>query len=295
MEPSEPGERAGDAPSVDLPPEIGRQNLRRGGVEEMTPALRAYVARTESFLDLFALLTIWLTVVPWTPSLSSDQGWWWTVGRVALSAIFGVDLLIRARLSGHPLRYVRHHVALAVAVVAPPVRILFSLRLLRAMFARGNLGQFLGVALLLMLNGAVIVYAFESGAQGSNIETMGDALWWTIVTVATVGYGDFTPVTVGGRMGATLLMVLAIVVAAVVTAQIASNFSEQAERLRAAGDVPPGEAEAGTSAGRTPTAHEPATVGPVSQREHAELVARLDRIEQLLRRELPADDPPGST
>ncbi|MCD9622920.1 potassium channel family protein [Rhabdothermincola salaria] len=251
-----------------------RRAAARAAARE-TPAYAAYVARTEAYLDLFALVTIWLTVVPMTPSLRPDQGWGWDVGRMALSVVFGVDLLVRSRLSGQGWRYVSQHPALSLAVIVPPVRILFSLRLLRSMFARGNLAQFLVVAALLVLNGAVIVFAFESGAEGSNIETMGEALWWTAVTVATVGYGDFTPVTVGGRLTATLLMVLAIVVAAVVTAQIASNFNDQAAQSR--GDER-GPADDGTD---VPTGR--ATPLPaMSAAQHAELMARLERIEGLL-------------
>ena len=251
-----------------------RRAAARAAVRD-TPAFAAYVRRTESYLDLFALVTIWLAIVPMTPSLRPDQGWGWDVGRLLLSLVFGIDLFIRSRLSGQGLRYVSQHPALGLAVIVPPVRILFSLRLLRAMFARGNLAQFLVVAALLVLNGAIIVYAFESGAEGSNIETMGEALWWTAVTVATVGYGDFTPVTVGGRFTATLLMVLAIVTAAVVTAQIASNFNDQAARLRDDAGEPDDERAAVAA---SPGAGSPA----VSADQHAELLARLERIEALL-------------
>jgi voltage-gated potassium channel len=49
-------------------------------------------------------------------------------------------------------------------------------------------------------------------------------------TVSTVGYGDYVPVTTGGRITATALMVLAFTVLAVITAQIAARFIEQAQR-----------------------------------------------------------------
>lgn len=59
---------------------------------------------------------------------------------------------------------------------------------------------------------SVLVVQFESTAAGSNIRSGGDALWWAIVTVATVGYGDLYPVTSGGRIVGVMLMVSGITV-----------------------------------------------------------------------------------
>lgn len=211
------------------------------------PALAAYVARTENWLNTFALCTIWLAILPLTPvTTSSDLRWVWAGGRILLSTVFAVDLVIRARLSERPVRYVGEHPVLLAAVLFPPVRIIFSLRLLREVFHRGNLLHFLGVALLLFANFAIMVYAFENDAPGANIRTVGQAFWWAAVTVATVGYGDFVPVTVGGRITAVGLMALGITTLAVVTAQVASSFTEQARVARAsvAGDDGGDDAEA---------------------------------------------------
>ena len=51
-----------------------------------------------------------------------------------------------------------------------------------------------------------LVLQFESRSPDSNITTAGDALWWGIVTMTTVGYGDFFPVTPLGRMTAVFVM-----------------------------------------------------------------------------------------
>src|SRR4051812_18479241 len=57
------------------------------------------------------------------------------------------------------------------------------------------------------MSSSVLVYYFERNADGSNIKTFNDALWWGIVTFLTVGYGDRYPITFEGRFIAGLLMV----------------------------------------------------------------------------------------
>jgi voltage-gated potassium channel len=59
---------------------------------------------------------------------------------------------------------------------------------------------------------------------------IGDGLWWAIQTVTTVGYGDITPTSAGGRLVAALVMVLGIGFLTVVTAAITSAFIESARR-----------------------------------------------------------------
>jgi voltage-gated potassium channel len=54
--------------------------------------------------------------------------------------------------------------------------------------------------------GATSVLYLEAEVDGSNIRSARDAIWWAMVTVTTVGYGDFTPVTNEGRLLAVTLM-----------------------------------------------------------------------------------------
>ena len=194
--------------------------------------LDRYQRRTQTPLDVLALVTLWLVAVP-PAKLRLDT----TVAvalRAALSGVYALDFAIRIALAPEHRRYFRTHRRFIIVVILPATRLVFSLRLLGSGFRRGDLREFGAVALALFLNGATIVYFYEHHAHGANIHTYGEALWWAVVTVSTVGYGDFYPVTPGGRVTAVMLMVLAFTVLAVVTAQIASSFIVQAQAQRGA-------------------------------------------------------------
>ncbi len=78
-----------------------------------------------------------------------------------------------------------------------------------------------------LILGAWLVLLFEETAKGSNIHDYPDALWWAIVTVTTVGYGDRYPVTAGGRAVAVVLMLVGIGLIGVLTATVASVFVKE--------------------------------------------------------------------
>jgi voltage-gated potassium channel len=236
-----------------------RATDRPADPDDQTGRLTAYMARTQTPLDILALLTLWIVVVP--PGDFGRASRWAFAMRVALSAIYGIDLTIRASLARRHLHYVRTHLLSLAVVALPPLRIIFSLRLLRSVFRRGHLLRFLQAATILVLNGAIVVYLYERHASGSNIHTLGDSVWWSFVTVTTVGYGDFYPVTTQGRIAAVGIMIIGILTLAVVTAQVASSFVSQAARPRASGPPPPPD------------------TGDVTL---AELAERLSRIEALL-------------
>jgi voltage-gated potassium channel len=196
--------------------------------------LAEYEAKSQQPLDLLALATLWLVVVP-PGDFGHEVVYVVLAFRVALSAVYGIDIAIRSALAPRHVHYALTHPLALVSVVIPPVRVLFSLRLVRSMFRRGHLGRFLVAAAVLVLNGAVIVYLLERHAPHSNIHTLGDAVWWSFVTVTTVGYGDFYPVTTGGRIAACFIMATGLLTLAVVTAQVASSFVGQgSNRVRPA-------------------------------------------------------------
>jgi voltage-gated potassium channel len=213
--------------------DLATSDLDSTSADDPTGRLAAYLDRTQTPLDVLALATLWIVIIPPGDFGAGAGRTAAFLVRLALSAVYAVDITVRARLAQRHWYYVRRHWLSLVVVVAPPLRVVFSVRLIRSIFRRGNLWRFLVAALVLVLNGAAAVYFYERHAAGSNIHTFGDSVWWSLVTVTTVGYGDFYPVTTLGRIAAVFIMAIGLVTLAVITAQVASSFVDQAARRRA--------------------------------------------------------------
>jgi voltage-gated potassium channel len=80
------------------------------------------------------------------------------------------------------------------------------------------------VALLTVVYSSIAILHFEQGDPRANIRTAGDALWWAVVTVTTVGYGDRYPVTEGGRLVAAVTITAGVGLFGTFTAFVASWF-----------------------------------------------------------------------
>lgn len=194
---------------------------------------KAYEARTQRPLTYLAFLFL---VVYAVPIIATDLPVWaqrmCEVASWAVWALFTLDFLWRFRLADGRLRFVRTHVPELLTVVLPmlrPLRVLRVLSLANLMSRRSDSAVFLSVAqviagsvALLVTIGSLAMLDAERGAENANIESIGDALWWGVVTITTVGYGDYYPVTLTGRVIATVMMFLGIALVGVVTASISA-------------------------------------------------------------------------
>jgi voltage-gated potassium channel len=115
-------------------------------------------------------------------------------------------------------------------------RVIRAARLLNAYGGRNTIREFLTnragsavylvffMIILVMQYGSIAILYTERGAPGANIQTASDALWWVLVTISTVGYGDQYPVTQQGRGIAIVVILLGVALFGVVTGFLASNF-----------------------------------------------------------------------
>lgn len=118
---------------------------------------------------------------------------------------------------------------------SPLAAILRSLRLLlmagliyrltktvRKILNKNQLGKTLLVSLLLVFVSGIIISTIDPA-----FKSPADGIWWALVTISTVGYGDYTPTSIPGRMFASVLIVSGVVLFSLVTANLAAYFVEK--------------------------------------------------------------------
>ncbi len=87
-------------------------------------------------------------------------------------------------------------------------------------------------SVLILFVASVLIYVMEALNPDSPVNTLFDALYWAIVTISTVGYGDVTPITHEGRIVAIAVIVSGVAVLAFATSIVVSAFSENIESIR---------------------------------------------------------------
>ncbi|MFC4077522.1 potassium channel family protein [Salinithrix halophila] len=152
---------------------------------------------------------------------------------------FWLEYLIRLCFNKDKFAFIRRNWIDILAMIPlesyfRALRLLRVVRLLRLVRMSSFLWGFLrarqiqvsfGIALLIILWGAGGVYLLEL-QRNEGIDSFSDAIWWAVVTTTTVGYGDISPVTFGGRMIAIVLMFTGIGLIGSVTASVAAHFTQ---------------------------------------------------------------------
>jgi voltage-gated potassium channel len=163
---------------------------------------------------------------------------------ISIWVAFAVDYATRVYLADDRRVYVRRHVVDVAMLVLPVLRPLRALRVLLALNTvnrsgtktfRGRAAIYIaGAVPLLVFVAALAMLDTERSQSDANITSFGDAMWWAMSTMTTVGYGDRFPVTSQGRLIAVGLMIAGIALLGVVTAALASWFVERLGHVEAA-------------------------------------------------------------
>ncbi|OEF99983.1 hypothetical protein BHF71_06825 [Vulcanibacillus modesticaldus] len=155
----------------------------------------------------------------------------------AILIIFAIDYFFRLYLANRKLKFIKENIFDLLAII--PLDYLFmSFRLARLfrilrvisiskrlwlplleLLRTNKLHYVLSITTALVLFGSLGIMYFED-----SIDSFGDALWWSIVTTTTVGYGDISPASTGGRIVAAILMFMGIGTIGMLTGSIATFF-----------------------------------------------------------------------
>lgn len=211
----------------------------------------AWEHRTSSTLAVLGLLFL-VAYSAWV--LVPEPAAWLIIAIAVVAAgswlVFAIDMVARIALTdrGRRVRFVVSHPLDVLALFLPLFRALRVAGLLKHIpmlsgrsgsAVRGSvIAHALIYALVYIYVIALATLQAERGAPDATITTFGDALWWALVTITTVGYGDTYPVTGAGRFLAVLLMAGGLVIVGTASAIVVSYITERMNGQRSTDDEP---------------------------------------------------------
>lgn len=236
----------------------GREDWRAAigaALEGTHPRLGRAVPFVLQGLIIFSLLSIALESLPDLPQWAADL---LRAIETVTIVVFTVEYALRIISARRPLRYIFSFFGLVDLIAILPFylslggdyRALRALRLVRlfwlfkiarytsafdnlrkaVVLVRTELVAFAFVALVVFYVCGVGIYIFEHDAQPEVYRSVFDGLWWAVVTLTTVGYGDVYPITAGGRVFTGLILFIGLGVIAVPTGLVSSALTSLRER-----------------------------------------------------------------
>lgn len=215
-----------------------------------TPAGRRFALAIQ-VLILGSLLSFAVSTLP---NLSSQvrQFLWWE--ELAVVVIFTIEYAIRLIAAPKKWKYIFSFFGLIDLMSILPfyVRMGIDLRALRAvrivrifqilklvryskaiqrfhrafLLSKEEIALFFSITGILLFMSAVGIYYFERDAQPDKFASIFHSLWWAVITLTTVGYGDIYPVTIGGRLFTVAVLMIGIGIVAVPAAIVTSALSQ---------------------------------------------------------------------
>jgi len=96
--------------------------------------------------------------------------------------------------------------------------------------AKEEILLFIFITLILIYFSAIGIYYFENEAQPEHFSSIFDSLWWAIITLTTVGYGDVYPITVGGRVFTFFILMIGLGIVAIPTGIISAALTKSIDK-----------------------------------------------------------------
>ena len=205
-----------------------------------------FLGRISDWLDLpltiLAFVMLGLLILELTVPLSPDWARRVAQAQTAIWVIFVAAFLFELALAPSKIEYLKKNWLTAISVALPALRTVRLLRFARALrglslvrivttlnrgtralenvLHKGQFGYVLILALVISVTAAAGAYYFERSEPSANIQTFGDALWWSVTIITTIN-SPYETITFEGRVIALLLRIFALAISGYLTAIIA--------------------------------------------------------------------------
>ena len=213
----------------------------------------------EKFIQVLILISVTVSTIETLPSLREYETTFSKV-ELLLSSVFLIEYILRIYQAERKIAFIFSFFGIIDLLAFAPTFLVFlpiDLRGLRALrlfrvarilkLARYNTAfqrlnsaiqsirmeiiVFASFSIALVYISSVGIYYFESEAQPEHFKSIPHCFWWSIVTLTTVGYGDVYPITAGGKIFTSFLLILSLGIISVPSALLASALSSNKEDL----------------------------------------------------------------
>lgn len=211
---------------------------------------------SEVIIGVLAIVSIILVAIESLVAVSPDTLILIYIADLLICIVFAWDFIQRLRASkskshfmktdGYEILAMIPAIALYALGTIPTISVaLRSLRLLRVarvillltrmkrmmsisgkFVQRSSLLALLGITVCIILIGAIAALVLDSGTENAKITDFSDAMWWSISTVTTVGYGDIVPTSIWGRIMGMVLMIVGIGVMTAFISEVSATLIE---------------------------------------------------------------------
>lgn len=189
---------------------------------------------------IMSIIAVLVVMMEYSQNLSSEEMRVVGILNDVVYGIFVLDYLFRFLCSKDKIKFFKYNIVDLIAIIPfayitsfktgntfKLIRVItYILRVLgdirEILFTNGFIYA-LGIIIIITLLGSIGIYTFEYGIN-TEIKSIGDALWWSIVTVTTVGYGDIIILSRGGRVIACILMLTGVGFISMLTSTMATFF-----------------------------------------------------------------------
>jgi voltage-gated potassium channel len=218
----------------------------------------------ETLIQILILISLVTIAIETLPDLTAEEKQWLYYIELFSVIVFTIEYVLRIISSERPLRFMLSFMGIIDLIAILPfylsfgfdlrsVRGLRMLRILRVFklarynkafqrfrlavkIAKEELVIFFGFAILLVYLTALGIYFFENQAQPDKFASVFDSLWWSVVTLTTVGYGDVYPITAGGKAFTILILFIGLGIVAIPTGLLSSALTTARELEKKAHD-----------------------------------------------------------